>query len=412
MRLHLQDFGAVGDGKTMDTGALQAAIDAAAVRGGTVVVEGGTFKIGSVMLRSNVELHIAADGVLLGSEDPADYRDFKELTHMDWEMAPRRSNSCLILLHECENAAITGSGTIDCNGQHFVVPDPGNRTCTYKRIPGFTPPRVVLCTGCRNLTLRDVTMVNQPAGWSYWIHDCDDVTVENLTIRCSLEYPNNDGVHINCSRNVTVSGCDISCGDDCLVVRANSVTLKENKPCERIRLMNCRLTSYSAGIRIGWVCDGVIRDVVAENLTMTDCSTGISLYIPGAARSEKMTDVGREATLVENFRFRNISMETAGYPVFIRLADHPAVKVAGVRDLEFKNLTARSPQLPFLMGRPDAPIRDIRFVDCQFSRTDTEWCQKRPCTGYIMTPGHSYEPLPMTLRHAENIRFIDTALNG
>ena len=145
---------------------------------------------------------------------------------------------------------------------------------------------------------------------------------------------------------------------------------------------------------------------------MTDCSTGISLYIPGAARSEKMTDVGREATLVENFRFRNISMETAGYPVFIRLADHPAVKVAGVRDLEFKNLTARSPQLPFLMGRPDAPIRDIRFVDCKFSRTGTEWCQKRPCTGWIMTPGHSYEPLPMTLRHAENIRFIDTAMDG
>lgn len=408
MEYLIQDFGAAGDGKTLDTAAVQAAIDAAALYGGKVVVEGGTFKIGSIQLRSNVQLHIAADATLLGSENPADYRDFKELSHMDWEMAPRKSNSCLILIHECENVSITGYGTIDCNGHRFVVPDPENRTCNYKRIDGFTPPRVVLCTGSRDVTFRDVSMVNQPAGWSYWIHDCDRVTVRDLTIRCSVEYPNNDGVHINCSRDVTVTGCDIYCGDDCLVARANSATLKENKPCERIRFSDCRLTSYSAGIRIGWVNDGVIRDVTMEDMVMTDCSVGISLYIPGMVRSEKTTDVGREATLVEHFRFRNITMETAGYPVYIRLKDHPAVNIAGVRDLEFRDITVRSPQLPFLQGRPDAPVRDVRFVRCSFTRTDSSWCEKRPCTGWIMTPGHSYDPQPMTMKYAQNIQFIDT----
>ena len=206
MDFYLRDFGAAGDGVTLDTQAVQAAIDAAAVQGGRVVAEGGIFKIGSIRLRSFVQLHIAADAVLLGSENPEDYADFRELTHMDWEMAPRRSNSCLILLHECEGASITGLGTIDCNGDRFVLPDPGGYACNYKRIPGFTPPRVVLCVGCRDLTIRDVTMTNQPAGWSYWIHDCDNVTVKDLTIRCSVEYPNNDGIHINCSRDVTVSG--------------------------------------------------------------------------------------------------------------------------------------------------------------------------------------------------------------
>ena len=340
--------------------------------------------------------------------DPADYRDFKELTHMDWEMAPRRSNSCLILLHECENTAITGLGTIDCNGHHFVTPAPDDIACNYKRIDGFTPPRVVLAVGCRNLTIQDVSMVNQPAGWSYWIHDCDFVTVKDITIRCSVEFPNNDGVHINCSRDVTVTGCDISCGDDCLVARANSATLQENKPCQRIRFADCRLTSYSAGIRVGWVGDGQIRDVVAENLTMTDCSVGISVYVPGGVRSEKLTDVGREATLVEHFLFRDITIEAAGYPIYIHLREHPAVRIAGVRDLDFRNISVRSPQLPYLKGRPDAPIRDIRFVDCTFTRTDTEWCKQRPCTGWIMTPGHSYEPLPMTIEQAENIQWINT----
>ena len=408
MDFYITDFGAIGDGVTLNTAAVQAAIDAAAAAGGRVIVESGIFKIGSILMHSKVQLHIAADGVLLGSENPADYRDFKELSHLDWEMAPRRSVSCLIMLHQCENAAITGFGTIDCNGHHFVVPTENDRACNYKRIDGFTPPRVVLAAGCRNLTIRDISMINQPAGWSYWIHDCDFVTVKDITIRCSVEFPNNDGVHINCSRDVTVTGCDISCGDDCLVARANSATLKENKPCERIYFGDCRLTSYSAGLRIGWVNDGVIRDVTMENITMTDCSVGISLYIPGTVRSANMTDVGREATLVENFRFRNITMETAGYPIYISLPEHPSVNVAGVADLEFRDIAVRSPHLPYLKGRTGMPIRDIRFVDCSFTKTDSDWCRQRPCTGWLMTPGHTYDPQPMTIAHAENIQFTNT----
>ena len=130
MDFYIQNFGAIGDGKTLNTVSIQAAIDTAGKEGGRVIVEGGTYKTGSIALKSNVQLHLAADGVLLGSENPADYRDFKELTHIHWEMAPRRSNSCLILLHECENVSITGKGTIDCNGHHFVLPDPANRICT------------------------------------------------------------------------------------------------------------------------------------------------------------------------------------------------------------------------------------------------------------------------------------------
>ena len=412
MDFYIQDFGAVGDGKTLNTAAVQAAIDAAGCNGGKVIVEGGTFKIGSIELRSNVQLHIAADAVLLGSENPADYRDFRELTHMDWEMAPRRSNSCLILVHKCENVSITGYGTIDCNGKHFVVPDPENRICKYKRIDGFTPPRVVLCVGSEDLTIREVTMVNQPAGWSYWIHDCDRVTVENITIQCSVEYPNNDGVHINCSRDVIVSDCDIHCADDCLVVRANSATLRENKPCQRITLRNCRLTSYSAGLRIGWVNDGAIRDVTMTDMVMTDCSVGISLYIPGGVRSEKLTDVGREATLVENFRFQNLEIEAAGYPIYIKLTDRPEVQIDAVRDLEFREVRTRSPQLPYICGRPDHPVEDVRFVDCAFTRTGSAWCQKRPCTGYLMTPGQSYEPLPQTIQYARQIQWIDTVISS
>lgn len=411
MDFYIQDFGAVGDGKSLCTDAIQAAIDKAAGQGGRVILENGTFRTGSLELRSNVTFHIAADAVLLGSEDPADYRDFKELSHIDWELAPRKSNSCLLLIHECENVAITGFGTIDCNGQHFVVPAPEDKACNYKRIDGFTPPRVVLCTGSRNIVLQDISMINQPAGWSYWIHDCDGVTITGLTIRCSVEYPNNDGVHINCSRNVTVSDCDIYCGDDCIVLRANSVTLKENKPCQNVTVTDCRLTSYSAGVRVAWVNDGVIRDCSLSRLTMTDCSVGVSLYIPPLVRSERNTDVGREYTLVENLCFRDITMEAAGYPVFIRIGDRPEVTVDAVGNIFFENMSVRSPQLPLIEGRPGCPVRDITFRDCSFIQTDGSECAKRPCTGWLMTPGHHYDPLPMTLHHTENIQFIDTSFS-
>ena len=75
----------------------------------------------------------------------------------------------------------------------------------YERICDDTPSRVVFFTGCKNVKIVDVTMINQPAGWSYWIHDCDYVTINGIKIDAKLDYPNNDGIHINSSRNVTVS---------------------------------------------------------------------------------------------------------------------------------------------------------------------------------------------------------------
>ena len=109
-------------------------------------------------------------------------------------------------------------------------------------------------------------MQNQPSGWSYWIHDCDYVSFNKCKIIANVQYPNNDGIHINSSRNVTVSNCDISCGDDCIIVRANNLSLAENKVCEKVTVTNCNLTSYANGIRIGWMGDGVIRNCSFSNI--------------------------------------------------------------------------------------------------------------------------------------------------
>ena len=313
----IQEFGAVGDGVTMNTQAIQQAIDtAAADGGGRVVITEGTFKTGSIQLRSYVELE-------------------------------------------------------------------------------------------------DVTMVNQPSGWSYWIHDCDFVQVRGLNILADVNYPNNDGLHINCSRYVTVSDCNMTCGDDCIIIRANSVSLKENKPCEQVTITNCNLTSYSAAVRIGWDNDGVIRNCTLSNLVIKDSSVGFSFLIPGRMRkpftleNSSGSDVGREATLIENLTFSNIIMDKqCSYPVFVSLADNDYTHIAAVRNLHFSHLHSRGPEFPYLQGKPDCPIENVTFSDCTFEVTDGSEFDNRASHGPIQVKDLEYHP--MHVRHVKNLHFNNT----
>ncbi len=417
MDIQIKDLGAVGDGKYKNTQIIQLAIDqCAASGGGRVIVSGGTYMTGTVTMKSNVTLHIAADGILLGSPDCADYPERDGLKHVVSFRLPRWRNACMIFAEECENISITGNGTIDCNGENFVVCRPEKtRGWKYERIQAPTPPRVVFFTGCRNIKIEDVIMTNQSAGWSYWIHDCDYVTFDKVKIIANVNYPNNDGIHINCSRNVTVSNCSITCGDDSIIVRANSVSLKENKVCERVVVTNCNLTSYSGGIRIGWLNDGVIRNCTFSNIVMTDTSVGISFmfpYIkpvsdPALAPNTGPSDIGREDTLIENISFSNIIMDKAcSNPVKFMIDDNPFVRFAALRNIYFNGVHSRGPELPMFKGRESCHLSNIRFSDCSFEITDgSEFDNRTIHGGCTYSDGEHH---PMVTRFVDNLQFNNT----
>lgn len=374
MDFHIRDFGAIADGKTLNTAAIQSAIDACAeAGGGRVIVSGGVYMTGTIVLKENVDLHMEADGTLLGSPDCSDYPEFPK-KHVNIPMLPRMRGASLIYAEECANISITGMGKIDGNGTHFVEPieAPKGARWDFQRIDAPTPPRVVFFAGCQNINIEDVTMVNQPSGWSYWIHDCDYVTFDRVKILADVRYPNNDGIHINSSRNVTVSDCLITCGDDAIVVRANNASLTENKVCEKVTVTNCNLTSYASGIRLGWINDGIIRNCTFSNIVMTNTTYGIQIGLPGRGK-DRLPDEGREDTLIENIGFSNIIMDKIfTNPVRIFIAKNPVTRCAGIRNLYFNNVHATARYFNHLAGRENCRLQNIYFSNCSFEQISAD----------------------------------------
>jgi polygalacturonase len=220
------DFGAVGDGKILNTGPIQKAIDrCAADGGGTVYVPPGVFVTGTLRLRSNVDLYIESGGMLKGSEKLEDY-------HLDGKLVG------LIFAQDAEHVAITGLGTIDGNGDFFMELDKAKKidsagsafTRQSERfrevreglgdgpvVPKPRPFQMIVFSNCRGVTLRDVRITNSPF-WTVHCADCDGVVVSGLRIWCNMLVPNNDGIDFTSCSNVQMSDCDIRTGDDCIVL--------------------------------------------------------------------------------------------------------------------------------------------------------------------------------------------------
>lgn len=178
----IRDYGASGDAKTVNTAAIQASIDACtASGGGQVIVAGGRFVTGTLYLKDNVTLHIGSDAVLLGSTNIADYTTD---THKNIYAGEPHLDRCLIFARKAVNISLTGSGTIDGQGDRTAFPNPGD--------PGKNRPMLIRFLECARIRMRDLALCN-PASWtSAWLY-CDDIVVDGLTIR-SRANGNGDGL--------------------------------------------------------------------------------------------------------------------------------------------------------------------------------------------------------------------------
>ena len=361
MTHNILDYGAVGDGVSNDTCAIQRAIDACAAQGGgRVLLPGGkVYRAGMLTLRSHTELHLEMGAVLKGSDRQEDYapagtaspaaakRDVPSYENSEYTGLPTRF---FLYAKDCENVAVTGFGRIDGNEEIFH----GEKNPWH--IEGAEYPRVPLLylENVRHLTLHQVTLANS-AFWTVHMVGCRDVLIDGIRILNSLNMANCDGIDPDHCQNVRIHGCHIETADDSIVFK-NTAGAMQYGPCENIVVSDCTLISTSAAIKFGTESEDAFRNILVHNCTISRSNRGISLQL-------------RDQGDIENVTFSNITIETrhfspahwwgAAEPIAVTaLKRKPKTRIGRIRNVRFQNIRCRSENGILIHGEPSCLTED------------------------------------------------------
>ncbi len=303
---YVNDYGAVSDTITINTKAIQAAVDAAAKNGGGIVVfRPGTYVTGSVFLKTNVHLRIDLGVLILGSQNFDDYPDIDTRVagiEMKWPAA-------LINMIDVKNAAITGKGVINARGKFCWDKYWSTRRNEYEPkglrwVVDYDVKRIrtILTQNATDVTIKDITVKN--AGfWTVQLLYSTKITVDGIIIRNNEDGhgPSTDGVDVDSSSWVLIQNCDIDCNDDnfCLKAGRDADGLRVNRPTEYVVIRNSLARRGGGLVTLGSETSGGIRHVLATDLVAI--GTGNAFHIKSA--------VTRGGT-VEDIHIRNITMDS------------------------------------------------------------------------------------------------------
>lgn len=341
------DHGGVPDDNRIDTEAIQAAIDACGGTGGRVTLGAGTWLTGTLVLRPDMEFHLAGGAVLtlapdidLFPEQCVRRADGSDYTFRAGLYAPA-----------ARNLILSGPGRIEGNGERFWD------TNFYDLgIPRPTLPRpgpVIELSDCANVTVRDITMTNLPA-YALRFHRCDGARAENVTIRNDPRSPNTDGIQIRDSSGIRIIGADIATGDDAIVLKSR------DRAVENIIVNNSLLESDDSAIKFGTGSHIGVRHSLFSDIVIRNSRYGIAIFqVDGGAHLDN--------------RFHNISIETGGrhertYPIFIDIDRREADRGWGrIERLTFSNIEIVTSGASLIAGNARAPIRDLTLRDIRMS---------------------------------------------
>ena len=281
MDYSLKDFGAVGDSKTLDTLAIQEAINVAhAAGGGRVVVPASrTYLSGSFELKENVELHLEAGSTILASSNYVDYtHNISELTSgkVNESVLPQRAFIVGYLAH---NSSITGAGTISGNADEFIL-ERGQYIHTMRapedgRSQYLERPFTVFMIESNNHVMKDFTLVD-PAFWAIRTTGCNDLEITGIKILTDLMVPNADGIDIDRCQRVSITNCDLVTADDCISLKSCAGTSSYGDVSDVI-IENCRMVSTSGAITLGTESVGDIKRVRVSNCVVERSHRGFAV---------------------------------------------------------------------------------------------------------------------------------------
>ncbi|HVX83864.1 MAG TPA: glycosyl hydrolase family 28 protein [Phycisphaerae bacterium] len=296
------DFGAAGDGTTLDTDALQKAIDSAsahaAAAGGVtksrVLLPGKKkFLVGCLTLRSNIDFHLADDAQLLVSTTRTDYHETSHGSHGG-------DGPGVLTGDNLRNLSFSGTGIINGRSPDFM--DHFDSVNEWWR-PKSWRPRLLLLTGCQDLELQGITIKDAPS-WTVHLLGCQRVLIDAITIANQLDVPNCDGIDPDHCQDVEIKNCHITCGDDGIVIKTTrqpppAPGAPDYGPSENIRISDCTIRTQDSCLKIGTETVSDIRNIRFERCKLLDGCRGICIQL-------------RDQGNISNIDFRDITF-TARY---------------------------------------------------------------------------------------------------
>ena len=350
-------------GQTLSTSAIQAAIDACAANGGgRVVVPAGAYTIGTLWLRSNVELHLCHGALLQASTNLDDYNEEDAYPQNYGCKDEEWNGKHLIIAHECENVAITGTGIIDGSGPAFYAPPiPWTPYCWCEGLAlakdkvALRPGQMLVFFECRHVTIHDITLRNSTC-WNCYLHGCSHVQIRGLKVFNPRSAANTDGIDIDTCQFVTVSDCIIDTGDDAIAIRCcGDRVLHSPRICEHITITNCVLSSASSVFRIG-VGKGTIQHVRVSNITVGCGSVGMMFM--GYWTPDKCMNI-------YDVHFSNISATNVAHPLQIHGGGD-----ADFDGISIENYSAQAFGMTSICANRPGRMKNIRLKDIRIALTD------------------------------------------
>ena len=373
------NHGALGDGKTICTKALQKTIDeCTASGGGQVLIPTGIFIIGTVYLKSNVELYLQKGAILRGSSHLDDYEVYVP------EKPYNTIHKGMLFAEDAENITISGEGQIDGNGDVYFdlnaakkIDSTGTRFTRQKNnyrhvesgigdgpvVPKDRPYQMFVFSNCKRVTVKNIFITKAPF-WCMHFADCDAVNVTGIRLWNNLLAPNADGIDVTSCTNVTISNCDIRAGDDAICIAGYNHHFeipgfkKLRHLSENILVSNCNLQSASSGIRIGFLDQNTVRNVHVNNCNITNSTRGIGIFL-------------RDEGSLENISFSNMSIETKlrtgdwwgnGEPIHISaVRGKENVKLGTIKNVQFSNIICKGENGMLLYGSAESELENISF---------------------------------------------------
>jgi polygalacturonase len=377
---NILDFGAVANGKQLNTASIQAAIDQAhADGGGRVVVPAGRFLSGSILLKSGVELHLAKKAVLLGSTNPDDYAKL----HEHWGIGYK----ALVMAKEADHIAISGKGTLDGQGRQLALTidslfyagkiDSADYRWQEKRSKWYMRPQVIQLFDCRHVSVTGVTVKNS-ACWVQTYALCQNLVIDHIRVE-SDAFWNNDGIDIVDCRNVRITNCYINAADDGICLKSYICDLHLHHPtiryCDSIYIAHCTVRSSANAVKLGTASFAGIKNVVIEDIKVFDT-------FRSAIAVEVVHGGFVDSVLVDRVRATN-----TGNAIFIRLGqqweDVGTLKNVTIRNVKVEvpferndyAYDMRGPELPFfhnvfpssIAGLPGHPVENVTLENIEIT---------------------------------------------